>query len=297
MRDPEWRAIFERMEHLIVAQEDARLPAAPAPRRRLPVFPAAARPVVNDMARSALFAGVQGKDRQRYYDQLLATIEGIEIRFSGEQWNQDDHDLLMQIVHMAAKIPLGAEVLLSGHALLQGLGRATGGSAHAQLRQDMARLVAGTVSLFNRPLRMMYIGNLVVEAVQHETSGHWIVLLNPRLWELYGPSTYTLVDWEQRKRLRGKDLARWLHLYLATHAAPFPVKVATLKDLSGSRTAALRTFRQKLRLALTDLQENGDITAWEIDTNDLVHVERGEAATQSQRHHRARRHTGRLRTE
>jgi hypothetical protein len=105
---------------------------------------------------------------------------------------------------------------------------------------------------------------------------------------VYSASTYTLVDWEQRKRLRGKDLARWLHLYLATHAAPFPVKVATLKDLSGSRVAALRKFRQLLRRALADLQVNGDITAWEIDTHDLVHVERGETVTHSQRQHVAR---------
>ena len=103
------------------------------------------------------------------------------------------------------------------------------------------------------------------------------------LQALYGASTYTLLDWEQRKQLRGKESARWLHLYLATHAAPFPVKVATLQALSGSRTTALRKFRQMLRRALMDLQGIAAIVAWEIDESDLVHVDRGVAVTASQR--------------
>jgi len=287
---------LERIGGHLAAQEDTRLPTGQAPAVRLPVFPEAARPVVNAMARSALFAGVQGKDRQRYYNHLLATIGGVKMRFTGEQWNQDDHDLLMQMVHMAASAPLGADALLSGHAILQGLGRATGGSAHEQLHRDIERLVTGTVTLHNLRRRMVYIGHLVLRAVQHEPTGHWLVTLNPDLRALYGPSAYTLVDWEQRLRLRGKDLARWLHLYLATHVTPFPVKVVTLHTLSGSRTAALWKFRQQLRGALADLQANGDITTWEIDTQDLVHVERGAAATDSQRHYLARQQMRRRRT-
>jgi hypothetical protein len=241
--------------------------------------------VVNDVARSALFACVQGKDRQMYKQRLLATVEGVEIRFTGEQWNQDDHDLLMQVVHMAGQTPLGAYALLAGHAILQGLGRHTSGKEYAQLRDDLERLVAGTVSLRNTTRKVEYIGHLIEKAVQHETSRHWLVMLNPDLRALYGPRTYTLVDWAQRLQLRGKDLARWLHLYLATHAAPFPVKVATLKDLSGSRTTALRKFRQMLRQALAHLQAAGVVSAWEIDDADLVHVDRGAAITTSQRRH------------
>ena len=54
----------------------------------------------NDMARSALFSCIQGKDRRFIKDALLAAVEGKEIRFTGEQLNQDDHDLLMQMVFM-----------------------------------------------------------------------------------------------------------------------------------------------------------------------------------------------------
>jgi hypothetical protein len=288
VRDPDLRATLERMGRLIAAQEDERLPAMPAPRRRLPAFPAATRPVVNDMARSALFACVQGKNRQLYVEVLVATVASVEIRFTGRQWNQDDHDLLMQVVHMAAQVPLGEYALLSGYALLRALGRDTGGEQYRQLRDDMARLVMGTVSLRHVTHKGEYLGHLVEAAVYDEASHLWGIRLNPQLQALYGASTYTLLDWEQRKQLRGKDLARWLHLYLATHAAPFPVKVATLQALSGSRTTALRKFRQMLRRALMDLQGIAAIIAWEIDESDLVHVDRGVAVTASQCQHRGR---------
>jgi hypothetical protein len=245
--------------------------------------------VVNVIARSALFACVQGKDRQQLDNVLLATLKDMEIRFTGWQWNQDDHDLLMQVVHMAAHVPLGTYVRLPSYAILQALGRGTDGRWYQQLRDDFARLVAGTVRLRRTERKAEFIGQLIDDARHDETSPQWMIRLNPALQMLYGPSTYTLVDWAQRTRLRGKDLARWLHLYVATHAKPFPVKVETLRALSGSRTLQLWKFRQRLQLALDDLQDSGAITAWGIDANDLVHVLRGESVTSSQRHHLNRR--------
>jgi hypothetical protein len=285
IRDPEFRALLERMGQRFAAQEEEQPPALPTPQRRLPVFPHAARPVVNAMARSALFACVQGKDRQILDNVLLATVAGVEIRFTGRQWNQDDHDLLMQLVHMAAPISLGEYVPLSGYAVLRALGRDAGGTQYQALREDVRRLVTGTVSLRHSTQKVEYMGSLVEDAVHDERQHHWLIRLSPILLTLYSPSAYTLVDWEQRRQLRGKDLARWLHLYLATHAVPFPVKVATLKHLSGSRASALRTFRQQLRSALAELRTVGALVTWEIDANDVVYVDRGTAVTESQRQH------------
>jgi hypothetical protein len=287
--DPELRASAERLGHLMMQHEHER-PAQPLEPHALakviqfPLFPEEKRPVTNDVARSALFSCVQGKDRQMVKDALLATVDGVEIRFTGERFNQDDHDLLMQLVFMAKHKPLGECVTLPAYAILKALGRKTGGKQHRELRADITRLVAGTVSLRNTKRKIEYVGHLIDKALQDETSRHWVYKFNPDLRALYGPSMYTLVDWKQRRSLKGKDLARWLHLYLASHAEPFPVKVATLRELSGSR-ATLKEFRRMLRRALDDLEDNGDIAAWEIDSNDLVHVDRGRSISGSQRRH------------
>ncbi len=261
---------------------------------QFPLFPDEARPVSNDAARSALFSCVQGKDRRTVKDELIATVDGVQIRFTGERFNQDDHDVLMQLVHMAAHKPLGEYVTVPAHALLKTLGRKTGKSQHEQLRADITRLIAGTVSLKNPKAKLEYIGHLVDNAAQDEESRYWVFKLNPDLRPLFGTANHTLINWPQRLALRGKDLARWLQLYLASHAAPFPVKVATLRELSGSRTAALKRFREALRAALQDLADNGDVAEWSIDPqSDLVNVTRGAAITDSQRRHLARPKTRR----
>ena len=79
-------------------------------------------------------------------DALLATVEGMEIRFTGEQLNQDDHDLLMQLVFMAQNKPLGSWVMVPAYTILTSLGHQIGGKQYRELRTDIARLVRDTLS-------------------------------------------------------------------------------------------------------------------------------------------------------
>jgi hypothetical protein len=186
---------------------------------------------------------------------------------------------------------MGAWVTVSAYALLTELGRQTGGLQYRELRADISRLAAGMVSIRNAKDKIEFIGHhLIAKATQTEVSRHWIYRLDPDLHALYGEMAHTLIDWEKRRALQGKDLARWLQLYLATHARPFPVKTATLKELSGSRAKLLKNFRAQLRLALDDLIANKDIERWEIEMPaDLVRVVRGKAITASQRRHIGRK--------
>ncbi len=114
---------------------------------RLPIIPQETRPAVNVICNSALFAAVQGKDRQLLNDAHLDTQDGVEIIFSGEQFNQDDHDVLMQLVYLASQHELGEPITVSAHSLLKALGRGTSGKEHDQLKAEIKRLVKGTIQL------------------------------------------------------------------------------------------------------------------------------------------------------
>src|SRR5215471_3558258 len=293
IKDPALRASLERLGAVIKDTPQRSEPEPPSSAKiiQFPLFPEATRPVSNDMARSALFSCIQGKDRRFIKDALLATVDGVEIRFTGEQLNQDDHDLLMQLIFMAREKPVGAWMTMPAHTILKALSRQVGGKQHRDLRADIFRLAAGTVSIRIARDRIEVTGHhLLAKAAQHEDSRYWVYRLDPDLAFLYGGESYTLIEWEKRLNLKGKDLARWLQLYLATHAKPFPVKVATLRELSGSRTKALRSFRGQLRLALDALISNRDIEQWWIaQQTDLVTVERGEAVTASQRRYIGRK--------
>jgi hypothetical protein len=250
---------------------------------QLPIFPQETRPTVNALARSALFAAIQGKDRQKLWNEKIASAEGVEIFFTGEQFNQDDHDTFMQLVVMANQQSLGDYVVVPAHAILKALGRPTGGSNHKQLAAEIERLVFSGVKI--KTQQYEYFGHLIDDAIQDKESRYWCLKLNANLKPLYSQTAYTLIDWEQRKLLKGKDLARWLHTEIVTHADPFPRSVAYLHEKSGSKAKSLRHFREKLRKALNDLKELGIIIAWELDAADLVHIDRGETITASQQRH------------
>ncbi len=295
VKDPDLRAMLERLGNVIADAPPAPAPEQPSTAKiiQFPLFPEASRPVSNDMARSALFSCVQGKDRRFIKDTLLATVADKEIRFTGEQLNQDDHDLLMQMVFMAQDKPLGSWVMVPAYGMLQALGRQIGGKQYRELRADIARLTAAMVIIRNTETKREVFGHhLIAKAEQDEQTRHWMYRLDPDLRALYGDMTHTLIDWDQRLALKGKDLARWLQLYIASHAKPYPVKVATLRDLSGSRAKALKNFRGKLRLALDDLVNNDDIERWEIQMpQDLLFVDRGATISASQRRHLGRNKT------
>src|ERR1700675_3365777 len=115
--DPELRTILTEFGRSLAKreqEEQAQEPEKQLPAKviQFPLFPEAKRPVSNDVARSALFSCVQGKDRQMLEDALLTTVDGVEIRFTGRQFNQDDHDVLMQLVFMAKHKALGDYVTI-----------------------------------------------------------------------------------------------------------------------------------------------------------------------------------------
>lgn len=263
----------------------AAAPNAPAQEKRgktnFPIFPTAVRAVVNEIASSALFAAIQGKARTNLNDEPIAATGETRMFFSGEQLNQDDHDVFMLLVSIASTKPAGEYVTVSAHSLLKALGRGTSGKEHKQLDGEIKRMTKATVEIKGN--RYTYIGHLIHDAVKHEVSGHWVYRLNENLVPLYGASCYTLIDWEKRKRLKGKDIARWLQLEIARHAVPFPIKVETLRQRCGSKAKELFHFRAALKKALDELQSEGHIAAWRIDENDLVHVDRGAALTAAQR--------------
>ena len=215
-------------------------------------------------------------------DEIVACQDGIQISFTGEQFNQDDHDTFMQLVKLASGRPLGETVVVPANAILRTLGRSTGKSQHEQLRADFKRLFEGSVVIKTKDFE--YFGHLIDDALQDTREvahkRHWAYRLNPRLVTLFMPTRYTLNNWQTRQELSQKDLARWLQLWLESHAQNFATGVETIRERCGSRTVSLRHFRASLRVALDDLKTAGVIHNWGIDADDLVHIDRTPSASQ-----------------
>jgi CHAD domain-containing protein len=249
---------------------------------QLNFWPDEVRGVPNAALRGALFSiskeREMAKKRQR-----LATVDGYQIMFKGERYNQRDLDLWEMLLHIGRQQPYGKHIEFIASDLLKALGRATGGGDYEELKEDISRLMSGVVEITFTDTQETFIGSLIHNAYRQETTQRYALVFDEKMRKLYDTG-YTHVDWEQRTKLKGDSLAKWLHGFYATHASPLRYKVETIKELCGSTTGRLTDFRIALRKALDKLKDVGAITSWAIDPkSDLVTVRR--KASMSQKRH------------
>ena len=272
-------------------QREAQEPHGPAKVLQLPLWPEAKRGAPNAVLRGALFAAIQGKTRHRgLSEQLIATQDGVTIQYTGAQLDQADLDVWEQALHLVRTQALGTECHFTEKGFLKALGRSTGKSDRTWLRSAISRLTTATVEISNG--RLTYGGSLVSFS-RDEDTGHTVLEINPKLARFFSPTRWTQIDWEQRQQLRGKPLALWLHGFYASHAEPYPLRVAYLHKLSGSQTKQLWKFKQNLTRALRDLEAAGAIQSFTI-RGDRVHVQTVPSKSQ-QKHLAARRPPARRR--
>lgn len=255
---------------------------------QLPLWPAPMRAAPNSVLRGALFAAIQGKQRKAFKTRTeLASIGGISVAGFGIQLDQADLDTWQMALHLAREQPLGSRLEFSAKAFLKACDRNTGKTDREWLRHSLDRLQGFSIEVKQKGLA--YVGSLIDDFAVDERTGRYSLSINPRLRALFDGG-WTRLDFEQRRALIGKPLAQWLSAFYATHAAPHPMKVQTLHDLSGSANKSIRSFRRQLRIALDEIKALGAILDWKIDEADRVHVTR--VVSPSQGRHLAGRKRG-----
>ncbi len=264
-------------------RERQRQPGAPArsSEARLPAWPQPVRAVPNGVLRTALFAAIR-KGRRRYINgEHIASLGGIEIRYKGEQLDQGDLDVWQSVLHIARLQELGGQCRFTAYAMLKLAGKTDTGKNRAILHARIERLRANAVTIKHG--RHTYIGGLIDGAFKDEKTQEWVVILNPGLRSLFAQDQFTQIEWAVRHALDGKPLAQWLHGFYASHAKPYPMRMATLLKLAGSEDSNPRSAQQTLRKALDAVAEagapHGEKFRYEI-RGDLVHVEKEGSAAQ-----------------
>lgn len=237
---------------------------------QLPLWPEPTRGTPNSFLRSALFAAIQGKGRRQMKKELLGAQKGYAVRFTGTQLDQSDLDVWEHAIHLARSHPLGNVCCFRANAFLKAIGRSNGKQNYEWLNDSITRLVACAVEVRNGG--KVFTGSLLSSCARDEETGIYKLRLDPDTVKLYGPCDWTLIEWKQREALKGKPLALWLHGYYASHKEPYPVKVETLRELSGSATKAKKHFTAALKRAFKDLEGVAAIKA--SFQGDLVTVEK-----------------------
>lgn len=238
----------------------------------LPLWPDDKRGTPNDFLRSALFAGIQSKDRKMLDGVTLFSQKNMSVKFTGKQLNQEDLSVWEAILHLSNKTPLGTEISLTSYSILKELKLSIGGEQQRRLEESIDRLTGCFIKLDIREEneRFKYGGSLIDKFFKHENTGRYVLVLSRELTKLFTPDGWTAINWNQRLQLRSKQLAQFLHGYFSTHEKPYPIKISTLKDLSGSVDKQPASFKRQLQKALDSLMAIGFLESYSIDDGVLT---------------------------
>jgi hypothetical protein len=289
-------ASIRRMQQIHVERAaggeiETALPAAIAQRaEQLPFWPEPVRGAPNPLLRSAFFAAIHSKKRRKLGTQtnpdeepdgdIIASQQGVLIRYAGKQLNQYDADVFFEGLHRARHHPLETECFFTGYGFLKAIGRAVGKREYQDLHNSLRRLRDGRIEIEWKinGRHYKFEGGLIASHVREENSKLYKVTFAKEIRDLFAPACWTQLEWEERMALKGKPLAQWLHSYFSTHAKAYPVTAAFLHEKTGSPTTQLKHFRTELKNALAALEnELGWKAIWEAD---LLTVERQRSASQ-----------------
>ena len=252
-------------------------PPATAKILQLPLWPDAMRCLPNEIIRSALFNARNHKQPRAYFeDAEITVIGGGRVSFTGKELRQNDQTVWLQLIHLAKSQPLGEVVEFTPYSFCKSVGwKATGGD-YIRLRESLTRMQATALSVYSDRLKEGISLSMIPEFKWQNGKGQALSLYQvrvaPKLVELFGDVQYTQVEWEQRLALP-VGIATWLHGYYASHKAPFPVKMNTIKAGAGITISSNKELKRLIEKALTQLIAVGFLASFEIK-DDLVHIAR-----------------------
>jgi hypothetical protein len=254
--------------------------------RQLPLWPEVyASP--NSVLRSALFRA--STKRIAYKEPVeLASWANTTISYQGVTLTQAHSDVWMELVSRFRGKDLNSTILRCTAAdILRALGLSDNGVNRKRLAQQFIDLSACAVVIRTKvPGKgdACMWGPLVSKGASMLKDGddpdhpqtHYRIQLNADFANLFSEG-FTHIDVETRRMLT-TNLAQWLHGYVlshhATQAHPHRIFIVSLRRLCGSEDRSVRSWRQKIREAMTQLQRVGVIATWNLADNDVLELAR-----------------------
>jgi hypothetical protein len=235
----------------------------------------------NALVRSALFPALnaQQKENRRFLDEeRVYSVSGVDVIFTGKQFDQSDLDVYLELLNIARPFPLGTPIKFSAYALLKALGLSTGGKDHKRLHSVLIRLCGGVVDMTDHKKR--YFGQLLQGGIRDEITLNYEITLNPKFAVLFGLGMWTTIDTSQRRALGRKSTAKALHAYYSSHAAPSAHNFDTLAEIAGLTNSNKRQRRADIIKAHEQLKVVGFLDSYEV-TADKIKANINHTASQA----------------
>ena len=216
------------------------------------------RAAPNAVFRSALFPALhptRKENRPFLKNEKIFCVAGLKIIFTGEQFDQSDLDVYLEILNTARSFPLGTPVKFSAYALLKALGLSVGGNDHKRLHEVLIRLCGGVIDITDHNIR--YFGSLIEGGFRDEMTLNYEVTINPKFAALFEFGMWSKLNLEKRRALGRNNTAKALYAYYATHINPAAHNFETLANLAGLTNSNKRQTKAALIKAHEAMKEAG----------------------------------------
>lgn len=216
--------------------------------------------------RSALFPPLNFKKARPFLKeaQIYAT-KGIEIYFTGEQFDQSDLDVYLELLHIAHEYPFGVECCFTAYGLLKALGRATGKHDHEWLHSVLIRLRGGTVDMTDHEIR--YFGGLIEGGFKEEKETRYRVRLNPEMARVFRGDLWASLDIQQRRDLKRNQTAKAVHAYLSSNVGQTSIGYEKLAKIIGLKNSSAKDVKRKMVRVFEAMKEVGFVNDFEAGTD------------------------------
>jgi TrfA protein len=224
------------------------------------------RAAASAVFRSALFPALARGQRRQFKNQKIFSTRGVEIFFTGEQFDQSDLNVYLEILHILKDQPSGTNCTFTAYGLLKAIGRSTGYTDYQWLHSVLIRLTACAVDMTDHKTR--YFGSLLDGGIKDEITKHYTISVNPKFAALFKRS-WSSLDHEQRKQLRSNPTAQALHAYYSGHAAPGAHEFGTLAGIIGLVNSNQRDAKARIIKAHQLMKETGFLKGYDITGNTI----------------------------
>src|ERR1019366_6365042 len=237
------------------------------------------RAMPNLLARSSLCAPIARGHRKMHGGTVLVSRKDGILEFWGEQLDEADADIVLQLMFETRQTALGQPVTINRAAFLRAMGRSTGKHDYEWLHRRMKALTAATLIIETKKpdgstkYRVGGIGNtktchILADFDYDEDIEAYTYTLDPRWRILFGNREFALIDWHKRLLIgRGQDMAKALQRLVATSADPvqrYPLD--WLKDKM-QYASPMRKFKEALTNAMRELERLEIIAGGRIGTS------------------------------
>lgn len=263
-----------RAQSRALSRVERRVPAEAIGTCEFPFWYEWERAIPNHIARSSIFAPIaRQKRRKMMRNEVVTSRSDAMILFSGEQLDESDCDVWLEILHLARRSPRKERVEFVRSQFLQSIGRTTSGPMYLWLEEAINRL---TLAMIQIETSKYSIGRTLGSSALHLTdsydlcraSGHYRVTVDRRLVTLFGGNEFTRINWSKRLQIcKHRNMAKFLQRLICTSSdrkQRYPL--AHLKNVTHYNSQDSK-FEESILGALQELKRVGIIESFHTEKN------------------------------